>query len=154
MNTWVECVAIYDKDRKCHVLEVVDWAVSNLKPSSSEPDTIHPTLHPLEQQRQAEERVRKKRKQKADSARSKSPKQRKPSTPKEKLPKVKYRGVTAVHRNNDIGYRSQITLEGKSRYLGIFNTPEEAARRYDQEARTKKSNVRLNFPDEAAKETE
>jgi len=165
-NPLVECVAVYNEERKCHVLEVVDWSLSNLKPSS-ELDTVIPTSHPREQQRQAEERVRKKRKHKATSSRSsktpkekkqrkeKSTKDNKSSKPKEKLPKIKYRGVTAVKRKNDIGYRSQITIDGKPKYLGTFSTPEEAAKRYDQEARTKTKNARLNFPeDETFKETE
>lgn len=151
-NPFVECVAVYDKDRKVHVLEVVS-CISHLKQSSevdssAEAATI-PASHPREQQRKAEERVKKKRKQKAaTSPKAKKPKPAKEKSPnKQQLPKVKYRGVTAVKRKNEsIVYRSQITLDGKAKYLGTFSTPEEAAKRYDQEASKKTKNVCLNFP--------
>ena len=73
-SSLVECVAIYNEERKCHVLEVVDWTVSNLKPCNTEPSTaIAPATHPREQSRQAEERVRKKQKHKTDASRQETP---------------------------------------------------------------------------------
>ena len=146
-NPWVDCAAVYDVTRKCHVLQVVD-TISNIE--SLERESLIPTSH------------------RANSSRTKSPKEKrrpkdrstkeKPSTErkstKEKLPQVKYRGVTAVRRKNDIGYRSQITLDGKPIYLGTFLTPEDAARRYDEEARKKAKRARLNFPDESSNDKE
>lgn len=160
----VECVAIYDEERKCHVLEVVDWTVSNLKPRNTEPSRT-PATHPREQSRQAEERVRKKQ---TDASRKKSPNEKKKrskptsssnddkATPKDdsskndELPKIKYRGVTPIKRQKGIRYRAQISLEGKAKYLGTFATAEEAARRYDEEARAKATNHCLNFQDSAS----
>lgn len=166
-NPWVECIAIYDERRKAHVLEVVDWTITNLKPSSSSdplPESAARATDPRQQQRHAEERVRDKRKHKATGSASraktptpKKPKQQATNAPTDdtnnteqspdQSPKVKYRGVSALKRKSGTRYRAQITLEGKPTYLGTYATAEEAARRYDQVARKKEANVRLNFPE-------
>lgn len=46
-------------------------------------------------------------------------------------------------------YAARISVNGYKKYLGIFNSPEDAARRYDEEARKLKGvNAVLNFPHE------
>lgn len=169
---YVECVAVYDEHRKAHVLEVVDWTVSNLKPASEPPpSSVAIASDPRQEQQKAEERVKSKRKRKADGGSSSSaPRKKKlpskqaaksspaiasegpaanPTATASEIPNVHYRGVTAIKRSTGVAFRAQITFDGKPKYLGMFSTAEEAARRYDQEARKKTKNVRLNFPDEA-----
>lgn len=56
-----------------------------------------------------------------------------------------YRGVAPNHKR----WAAQITVDGQMHYLGTFNTPEEAALRYDHEARACFGDfARLNFPQE------
>ena len=129
---WVECVAIYDKDRNCHVLQVVDGTVTNLKHVPSEPESFLPTSRPRKRLQHAKQQKIQKPKKAAS-----------PSTHK-----TEYRGVTTVQRKSGISYRAQITLDGKAQYLGSFSTAEEAARKYDEVASKKSKRARLNFPQE------
>jgi integrase len=47
-------------------------------------------------------------------------------------------------------YAAKMSLMGKKLYLGLFDRPEDAARRYDQEARRRKGiTASLNFPEES-----
>lgn len=55
----------------------------------------------------------------------------------------RFKGIE-LHRGK---FRARIKRDGKTRYLGIFSTPEEAARAYDQAAvRLFGEFARLNFP--------
>lgn len=57
----------------------------------------------------------------------------------------KFRGVVWVKRKSR--WESRITIDRKSRHLGLFNNEEEAARRYDAEATKRYGEfARLNFP--------
>ena len=66
-------------------------------------------------------------------------------------------GFKGVHlrknRKGEIaGYIAQININGKSKHLGIFDTPEQAARRYDKAAKHIFGEFAfLNFPDEEVK---
>lgn len=58
--------------------------------------------------------------------------------------KTKYKGVGS-HPNGK--FKSTITVEGKGIHLGYFFTQEEAARRYDEEAKKRFGEfAHLNFP--------
>lgn len=48
---------------------------------------------------------------------------------------IRYRGVTEDKGRGARRFRARLDHEGKSRYLGRFETAEEAAERYDEEAR-------------------
>lgn len=59
-----------------------------------------------------------------------------------------YRGVT--YKKASQKWAAQISVEGKRVYLGLFNTPEEAALAFDRAARIHYGEwASLNFPDEA-----
>jgi HNH endonuclease/AP2 domain len=58
--------------------------------------------------------------------------------------KIKFKGVSLTKSGK---YSSKITANWSSKYLGLFNSPEEAARAYDEEARKIHGQfARLNFP--------
>lgn len=60
-----------------------------------------------------------------------------------------YRGVTYIDRENFNPYYAQITIGGKSVYLGHYPTAEDAALAYDQAALEHYGNdAKTNFPPE------
>lgn len=58
-----------------------------------------------------------------------------------------YKGVYLQYRNN--GWAAQIRIDGKSKYLGYFKCPRQAARAYDSAAREAFGPQALaNFPND------
>ena len=65
---------------------------------------------------------------------------------KRKASSSKYRGVSLNKRNKSKPWQAQITIDGKSKYLGSYATEEEAARAHDAEGA--RLGHELNFPEE------
>ena len=58
-----------------------------------------------------------------------------------------YKGVSKIRTSRRNPWKADITIHGKSHYIGIFPTEVEAARAYDAVARTVHGDfARLNFP--------
>lgn len=66
--------------------------------------------------------------------------------PKKRKYGIKFKGVYACKGSGSNGWQAQIRVGGTMNHLGVFRSPEEAARAYDEQARL--LGRHLNFPNE------